>query len=200
MITYIQSITPVRSSYTMAIVTGMVLFFTAACSNLTGRYGHLPNKFDTGHNPFGMNNSNHPANAIGVRLNNAGNTVGNTGLHLAVIDDNLQNIVTLLREPSTNVNARNASGNTALHLAVAHNHLESLLFLMLFGISTIDINVQNEAGNTPLHLAAHSGRRSIVEILLGRPDVDVNVRNANGLTPMDLAAEPHHLAVVRRLQ
>jgi len=200
MIRYIQSIRLVKSFYTMAIVTGILLSLTIACSNLTGKYGHLPNKFDTDRNPVGMHNTSNRANPIIVDLNNARNEAGNTALHLAVIDNNLQSIVALLREPGTNVNARNANGNTALHLAVLCNHPRSLLFLILFGISTIDINAQNEAGNTPLHLAVHSAHISIVEILLDRPDINVNVRNINGLSSMDLAAESHHLAVVQRFQ
>ncbi|CCM10268.1 exported protein of unknown function [Cardinium endosymbiont cEper1 of Encarsia pergandiella] len=158
MIRYIQSITPVKSSYTMAIVAGTVLSFTASCSNLTARYGHLPNKSDTGHNPVGMNNTSNPANAIVVDLDNTRNEAGNTPLQLAAIDNNLISLVSLLREPDTNLNARNASGNTALQLAVLHNHPRSVLFLIVFGTSIIDINAQNEAGNTPLHLAVHFWR------------------------------------------
>ncbi|MGI2298458.1 ankyrin repeat domain-containing protein [Candidatus Cardinium hertigii] len=220
MIRYIQSITPINSSYTMAIVTGTVLFFTAACSNLTGRYGHLPDRSGIDRIPAGI--GNHPANAIGLDLNNARNEAGNTPLHLAVIDNNLENLETLLREPATNVNARNASGNTPLHLAVAYRRLSIVQRLLIIpgidlnvinniGSTPLDVvlnrvlftfnyhNAGNEVGNTPLHLAVIDNNLVSVESLLSEPGTNVNARNASGNTPLHLAVVYRRPSIVQRL-
>nr|XP_020640707.1 NF-kappa-B inhibitor epsilon [Pogona vitticeps] len=121
---------------------------------------------------------------------------GNTPLHLACEQQNLECVqLLLMQEPTTNKNPKgkktlqnlqiqNWQGLTCLHISTLKGNLQLMALLVKKGA---DINVQDgTSGKTPLHLAVENHDEMAVKQLL-RMGAQVDAQMYNGCTPLHLA-------------
>ncbi|KAJ7340941.1 hypothetical protein JRQ81_004228 [Phrynocephalus forsythii] len=121
---------------------------------------------------------------------------GNTPLHLACEQQNLECVQLLLmqeptsdkdleaRRPPQNLQIQNWQGLTCLHISTLKGNLQMMALLVKNGA---DINVQDgTSGKTPLHLAVENHDEMAVKQLL-RMGAQVDAQMYNGCTPLHLA-------------
>lgn len=127
---------------------------------------------------------------------NARNERGNTALHAALIEPNIESIRWLVRQPGIDLNARNAVGETALMQAIIHGHREIAMALLDAGAEV------NQTGWTPLHYAAASKAPTapaFVRLLLGKYVAYIDAESPNGTTPLMMAARYGQLESIQIL-
>lgn len=90
----------------------------------------------------------------------ASNKNGETGLHLATKDDNLERMTYFLDKG--NLNEKTNEGSTALHLAFADGTLETAKLLLS---RKADMFLATDDGQTPLHLAAFRSPNRLATLL-----------------------------------
>ena len=143
---------------------------------------------------------------------NVQNLAGNTALHIAAQNGNL-NIVTLLIASDADISLKNKYEKRAVDIArdrhdlsiasllcerqvfidkkfkaaLVRNTLENVFYLINCGA---DVNAQNSYGNTALHLAVMNGNVAVI-IKLRQHNARVDIKNKAGKTPSDLARELH---------
>jgi uncharacterized protein len=116
----------------------------------------------------------------GSNVNAAGMWEGETGLHMALKD---RALFELMLEHGGQINRGSHDGTTVLHRAAGSGQEELVRYLLA---KRALVNVQDRSGNTPLHLAAKNGHRAVCEILLAH-QADLHLKNKKGLLPRDYA-------------
>ncbi|CAB0041031.1 unnamed protein product [Trichogramma brassicae] len=115
-----------------------------------------------------------------------------TPLHLALVDDNRQVVLTLLRR-GANPNLANKDGLTALHLICQSNcdddFVETFFEICDEKHRALQVNAQDNLGNTPLHLALKNRFYAVRAELLLRRGADPNLVNEEELTPLQVICE-----------
>jgi len=153
---------------------------------------------------------------------------GNTPLHYAVLQGNIQKVQDLI-DNGDNVNGKNVTGNTPLYLAVAQGDIDIVNVLikanginvnsknvtgntpLLHAVSInkldivnvlidkgADVNIENDKHNTPLLYAVASNRLDIFNVLIDK-GADVNIQNNDGYTPLHYASRKGNLQIVQAL-
>ncbi|XP_069763675.1 NF-kappa-B inhibitor alpha-like [Narcine bancroftii] len=128
---------------------------------------------------------------------------GNTALHLACEQENLECISSLLdplltgsRGQRQNLEKHNYNGYTCLHIAVMKGHHEAVQKLLDSGA---DVNTREpNSGRTALHLAVEFQCREMVYLLIER-GADVNRLMYNSCTALHLTAGRPDLEIQNRL-
>uniref|UniRef100_A0A5S6QGH4 ANK_REP_REGION domain-containing protein n=1 Tax=Trichuris muris TaxID=70415 RepID=A0A5S6QGH4_TRIMR len=132
------------------------------------------------------------------QLNSVDPTTGNTPLHIACLQRNVD-ILRLLVEQSPNGNAKNLEGQTPLHIAASTG--EEQLLRLLYKLKP-DPNTGDKNDKTPVHIAAELGLTSTVEILADKFKASILARTKDGSTLMHIAASHGHdetaLALLKR--
>jgi ankyrin repeat protein len=119
---------------------------------------------------------------------NRTDAVGNTPLHLAVINNYLP-LMDWLKVHGANPNAKGHYGDTPLHTAVISDRSpDGVVILRLLRMGA-DVNAPNDYGDTPLHRAAYHGFTDKVRFFLENK-ADVSRRAQRGETPLLYAARP----------
>eukprot|EP01096_Ripella_sp_DP13-Kostka_P005140 TRINITY_DN17821_c0_g1_i1.p1 TRINITY_DN17821_c0_g1~~TRINITY_DN17821_c0_g1_i1.p1 ORF type:complete len:160 (+),score=56.44 TRINITY_DN17821_c0_g1_i1:71-550(+) len=92
---------------------------------------------------------------------------GNSPLHLAATDGNIE-LIGLLVRAGGECNAINQNGETPLHFAAASGSVASVMCLVRKGSI---LEVEDEEGRTPVEWAVESGHKNVVRLLiaLGSP-------------------------------
>ena len=93
---------------------------------------------------------------------NAKTIIGNTPLHLAVLDSNID-LISVLIYVGGSCKAANNSGETPLHFAAEVGSVRAILMLIKGGA---DINAEDDQKLTPIEWAAESRSVDIVRLLL----------------------------------
>lgn len=106
---------------------------------------------------------------------------GQTGLFIAVRDENWRVVEVLLGHPELKPDLPNASDETPLMMAALRGHLEWTRKLLDRGAQV------NRPGWSPLHYAATGPETAIVEMLLAR-GAQIESASPNGSTPLMMAA------------
>ena len=121
---------------------------------------------------------------------------GQTALHLAVLQDDVD-MVRLLLDNGADFDVEDGlTSMTPLLTAARRGQRDIMDLLIRFGA---DINATNLAGDTPLHLAVLAGSVPAVEVLLKyRPAVDV--RNDAGMTAIQQAEHLGHERVAAAIR
>lgn len=102
---------------------------------------------------------------------------GKTQLHRAVIEQNLEQVRTLLSSGAA-VNVKDSSSNEPLHYACLASMSETVALLLRFGA---EVNARGQSGRTPLHMAATN--LAVVNSLL-KEGADTSSQDEKGDTPM----------------
>lgn len=95
-------------------------------------------------------------------INDAVDESGNTLLHVAVTDNNIE-IIEFLLKNNADLNIKNEVGNTALHNAVMQENLSIVSLLLEHKARP---NLGNQGGASPLMLAANIGNLNILKTLI----------------------------------
>ncbi len=120
---------------------------------------------------------------------------GRAGLHIAVLNGNLQ-IAAILIKAKARLDVRDRLGNTPLHLAAERNRVEMAKLLIDVGAP---IDAENRNGMTPLMVAASHGNADIVRALLAK---GANPRKTDftGRDALSWAEDSHQPAILQALR
>ena len=102
----------------------------------------------------------------------AGGSLGNTILHLAVIETD-EDLIKCLLENGAEINAQNKLGNTPLHLAVRSGDSDLIQLLVSGGA---DPGIPNKEGDTALDWALVNSSEREIQLLFDRM-VRIGIRN-----------------------
>lgn len=112
---------------------------------------------------------------------NQADSRGRKAIFVALREDSLRALDSLLASPLTQVDEANAQGETPLMIAAIRGSLPAAQALVKRGASI------NRAGWTPLHYAC-SGPDNGVAAFLIEQGAELNARSENGTTPLMMAA------------
>lgn len=155
-------------------------------------------------------------------MNNYSGCSGDSVLHGAVYESNLEIIQTLIQF-GANVNAENNCYLTPLHIAIMRNNLSAIKLLISKGADAskkigrreetilnfataksdfetvqclislgASINLTDITGTSPLHIAAKEGKLSILELLWANSSCCINLKDKNNWTMLHWAASEGH--------
>ena len=134
----------------------------------------------------------------GVDLN-AGNWIGGTPLHCAVICDNIEAVDTLVGA-GADITVADINGSTPLHAAVAYASVDLVRYILARTGPNID--AVNGAGFSPLLMAARRGysdksTADVVQALLDAGCTGINSRDPkSGRSPLEYAAVAGHVGTL----
>lgn len=106
---------------------------------------------------------------------------GNTGLHVALLEELPSAARVLLEQPQIDVNVVNKAGENPLMMAALRNNVDVARTLIERGAAI------NKSGWTPLHYAVTGGNADIITMLLDK-GAQIDARSPNGTTPLMMAA------------
>ncbi|CAF0952331.1 unnamed protein product, partial [Brachionus calyciflorus] len=122
------------------------------------------------------------------------NDKGETALHLAVMNNDIEKIKDLLNDPLTDINAKDYAGWTPLHEAVNKDNIEIMKILIEHNAN---INAGGYQNNTPLHEASLNKRYDSIKLLL-ESGADQTIRNDFGVLAIDfLKDSPEFLSLFK---
>ncbi|MFN7095466.1 MAG: ankyrin repeat domain-containing protein, partial [Burkholderiales bacterium] len=124
---------------------------------------------------------------------NKTNSIGQSAVALASLNNNKSLIRLLLRRPDIEIDSGNRI--SLLHNAVRENDTE--LVRILLSKEYIDVNREDEKGNTALHIALKYGNLDVAKMLLSHPKIAINRTDKEGNTPLHIAANRGFVALVK---
>ena len=130
---------------------------------------------------------------------NSENSVGYTGLHMAMFSNNLPIVTYLLDSDNIKLGKSNSYSYTPLHDGCCINNSYSSVKLFLAHPScTVDIiNKRDHIGYTAVMRAARWGYTELVKLLT--PHSDISIKNNYGETVIDIARNKGHQDIVNYL-
>ncbi|CAC5422307.1 unnamed protein product [Mytilus coruscus] len=129
-------------------------------------------------------------------INDSDYILGRTGLHFAVIGNNIKAVKLLIKE-KININKQDKNGQTAIYHAFRCNNLEMVKELLRS--RDCDINLPDNTGTTMLHIACVNNDISMVRTLLRREKCAINAQDKQGRTPLHLALSSKYIDIVTLL-
>lgn len=126
------------------------------------------------------------------------NKDGNTLLHLAVLNGDVDVIQTLFEfhQIYPIVNIQNKNKYTAFHLAIKEGYEDIALFLLMTAKSDFEIVSKKEW--RPLHMAAQADMNDLVKVLMWM-GADINALTKSGETAYDIAIQNDNTLVAETL-
>jgi len=107
---------------------------------------------------------------------------GNTSLHLAIINNDIEAVKSNFSQGGVNQTIKNNNGENCLHLAARMGHVDIMSVILDYWF---DLEVKDNKGNTCLHIAVKENKVEIVKLLLIHW-VDLDIKNKDGKTSSDL--------------
>lgn len=125
--------------------------------------------------------------ACGGRVNDPEFERGQTALHVASLNHDLEILKVLTRRQSVDVNLIDKDGKTPLSYAVVHQSRAAVQHLLERGA---DASLKDQQGQTALHLSVLTNNTDITEDLLSVVNgATVNEKNIDGQTPLMFAVD-----------
>lgn len=123
---------------------------------------------------------------------NAEDIYGNTCLHIAIKNQDIIKIQTILKCLHLNINKKNVKSQTPLIVAakVQNNNIIKLLI-----DNNCDINSKDETGCTALMYSAKSRNLKAIKLLASQNNCDVNISNKYRLTALHEMAKTSHFDI-----
>lgn len=117
----------------------------------------------------------------------------------AVVEHDIDNLITLLDDSPAAINAFNIIGWTPLHHAVDLEFSE--VVELLVNSFSADVNLRTRDSNqwTALHIASFWGHSELVVLLLQCENLNINALDSQRRTALHLAANCGHSDIVRLL-
>jgi len=112
---------------------------------------------------------------------NQADSRGRKAIFMAVREESLRALDSLLASPQTQVDEANAKGETPLMIAAIRGSLPAVQMLVKRGAAV------NREGWTPLHYACSGPDNGVTAWLLAQ-GAEINARSENGTTPLMMAA------------
>jgi ankyrin repeat protein len=112
---------------------------------------------------------------------------GNTRLHLAAAERDMNIVRFLITFPETEITEINHESQTPADLAAVAEHGKIVPILTEAQQIRAEVNVQDENGNTSLHIVAKEEDWMKVRFLVNVPEIDINARINEGQASVDLA-------------
>lgn len=138
------------------------------------------------------------AHAHSIRRIEFADTNHATLLYMAVVNNDVKSLATLLLSPHVKVNQQSSGGYSPLYYATMYGMTDCVRLLAQH--PDVDINMpRSSSGLTALHLAAYSGRMDILVELLKNEKIDVNKTAAGNMTALHFAVQENHIDCVRLL-
>jgi hypothetical protein len=131
---------------------------------------------------------------------NCHDQVGETALHIASFNDQMNIIIELLAHPDIDPNTPtyDDSGFSALHIASFTNHVEVAIELLKH--PKVNPNaVTDDKKTTPLHFACFNNFTKVVEILLLHEEIKPNLKDVDGNTPLHSTVYRNNVASLELL-
>ncbi|VDI75034.1 Hypothetical predicted protein [Mytilus galloprovincialis] len=129
-------------------------------------------------------------------INDLDCVLGRTGLHYAVIGNNIKAVKLLIKE-KININKQDKNGQTAIYHAFRCNKLEMVKELLKS--RECDINLHDNTGTSMLHIACGNNDISMVRTLLRREKCAINAQDKQGRTPLHVALSSKYIDIVTLL-
>ena len=123
---------------------------------------------------------------------NKRNQKGETLLHRAAINGDIDKLKLLLMEDEIDVNSKDNAGWTPLHEACIKQHVDCAKLLLKHGAQ---VNAKAENLDTPLHDACSKNALHIIELLLDNGACKT-LKNMDGCTPVDYAQSDRALQLL----
>ncbi|GJQ66387.1 hypothetical protein Trydic_g4412 [Trypoxylus dichotomus] len=112
-------------------------------------------------------------------------TETNTPLHIAVLNNRVDEVRELLKLPETECNALNHREETPLFLSLKNKCSDELILTLID--HGVNVQICNKKGTTPLHLAVQRRSTAVVTRLI-EEGASVNLKDPrNGCTPLHIA-------------
>lgn len=128
---------------------------------------------------------NDPRTVLGLLLKgvdpNQADSRGRKAIFIAVREESLRALDSLLASPLTQVDEANAQGETPLMIAAVRGSLPAVQALVKRGAAV------NRKGWTPLHYACSGPDNGVAAFLIAQ-GAELNARSENGTTPLMMAA------------
>jgi hypothetical protein len=125
---------------------------------------------------------------------------GNTPLHLAIIEDDMERTKEILAVPGIQVNKVNEDGDTPLYIALRGEKQDEVKALLAApGILVNESAGMHHNNSTPLHIATQVGNTEIVKALIAKQGIQINKSDQYGLTPLHVAAYFGYVDIVKIL-
>ncbi|XP_067654042.1 putative ankyrin repeat protein RF_0381 isoform X2 [Haliotis asinina] len=121
---------------------------------------------------------------------------GNTALHLACRNGNLETVKLILSLNVVDINSRGQHSRTPVMEAAVNGHVDVVELLVGRGA---DVSLVTNSGNNALHLACRNGNLETVKLILSLNVVDINSRGQHSRTPVMEAAVNGHRDVMEVL-
>ncbi|KAJ3114946.1 hypothetical protein HDU96_001446 [Phlyctochytrium bullatum] len=119
-------------------------------------------------------------------------TAKSTALHMAIVQNNLQQLSHLLATSAVPVNAPDDNHSTPLYVASLMGRADAAGLLLTHGA---DPHIRNRKGDTPLYVAASRRELGVLQTLLAA-GASVDSRNRHGITALASAAHHNHADVM----
>jgi ankyrin repeat protein len=128
----------------------------------------------------------------------ASNEERHSPLHQACLAGNLDKVVWLLQDVTTEPNTPDSTGNTPFHLACKAGHT-SIAHLFLED-RRVEWNRADHHGQTPFFLAVLHGHTALVSLMLQYEDqIEINQPDHLSNTPFAIACQKGHLDIINLL-
>ena len=125
---------------------------------------------------------------------NIANKKGNTALHIAVSNNDMESVRDIMASKDVNINALNGNSWTPLSLAEMQGNKKMVEFLQ-----KLDPNVQDHMGESLLHKAVLKGDIKLLKSLRERKGLAMEVKDILGYTPAELAIKDLRADIVAEL-
>lgn len=125
---------------------------------------------------------------------------GNTPLHNAVIQNQIETVRKLLSYAELKSEIKNIDGLTPLFYAASNGNASIVELFRKHNADTVLVNIQDFDGETALHWACSLGLENVTFMLLQFTKINVTLKNSSGQTPLEIALKNGNRVIVELIE